>query len=960
MSLLSTTSPYMARGMGVTASGSGFGDPFNDIATTQMPTTMQSALWWSEYIWTINGTYRMAMERIVSYFITDLEIGGDASDDEKKKYEDYLVKKLNVLSFLSILMKDRLCFQGDVKTITRNGVFSLRDLEGQTVDVLSRDGVYRPATFKSFGVQELLEVEFSDGRTILATPDHEWIVLNNSDKEVTVSTKQLKPNYKIERTVAPRPEKNDEYWEGVRHGFIFGDGSLYNKVEDKTTKAAAYFYGKKSQDMLEYFLPFTDNQPNVHENRTILYGFPASYKQLPANEASPSYWYGFVCGFLAADGTVDMHGCAVLTQASRATLEAIEQQLPRIGMCAGPIRSQERTTDLTAYGNYVTGDGVYESTIYYMTLLKRFMQPEDFLRPEHKAKFECKYNPDSNYGKYISIRSVKETGLTEKVYCCQEMETHTFVVGQAILTKNCYGNGFASVLVPFRRYLQCPKTGDMYPLKVVYHNFNFDFSPDFEFIATCPKTGWRGPWQVIDKPREESDQLVLKRWSPHEIEILHDPYTDEVSYLWRIPEHYKRMVKEGNLFHLERVSLQVLEAIKHNKLFRFNPDTIFHMKEPTLAGIRNMGWGLPRSLVNYRQIWYIQVLRRYNEAIALDYVIPFRLITPAPGPGSAAGGVMTQDPMSIYSAGDYRSQIKNMINRRRRDPAAWQVLPFPVNYQMLGADAKQLAPTELITQGYDTLLNETGTPVEFYQGNLSLQAAPVALRLFESTHRQLVTDANNFLQWLVDNISRIMSWELLDCSLKRVTIADDMQKQMSALQLMMGQQLSGTSGLKAIGYDWETEQKLIADEARKQQEMQARMQEEMQQAGFAAEIAKGMNPATQQQGALPQGGGAVQGGGNPPGPDAQSAMGAGGTPVSNYIQTMGPNTPVTPNDLQAAAAQLAQELLGLPESVKDSELRKLKQFNPTLHSIVRAKLDEMRQQMRLQGGAMMQQQQAAQ
>jgi hypothetical protein len=617
--------------MGVTASGSGFGDPYNDIATTQMPTTMQSALWWSEYIWTINGTYRMAMERIVSYFITDLELGGDASDDEKNKYHDYLNKKMNVLSFLSILMKDKLC----------------------------------------------------------------------------------------------------------------------------------------------------------------------------------------------------------------------------------------------------------------------------------------------------------------------------------------YGNGFTSILVPFRRFLQCPKTGDMYPLKVVYENFNFDFSPDFEFVATCPKTGWRGPWVVIDKPREESDQLVLKRWSPHEIEILHDPYTDEVSYLWRIPEHYKRLVREGNLFHLERVSKQVMEAIKHNKLFRFNHDTIFHMKEPTLAGIRNMGWGLPRTLINYRQLWYIQVLRRYNEAIALDYVIPFRLITPAPGPGSAAGGVMTQDPMSIFSAGDYRSQIRNMINRRRRDPAAWQVLPFPVNYQMLGADAKQLAPTELITQGYDTLLNETGTPVEFYQGNLSLQAAPVALRLFESTHRQLVTDANNFLQWLVDGISRIMSWELVDCSLKRVTIADDMQKQMSALQLMMGQQLSGTSGLKAIGYDWETEQKLIADEARKQQEMQARQQEEMQQAGFAAEIAKGMNPMQQQGGAPPQGGGAPpQGGGNPPGPDAQSAMGAGGTPVSTYIQSMGPNVPITPNDLQAAASQLAQELIGLPESVKDSELRKLKQYNPTLHSIVRAKLDEIRQQFRLQGGAMMQQQAA--
>jgi hypothetical protein len=87
-------------------------------------------------------------------------------------------------------------------------------------------------------------------------------------------------------------------------------------------------------------------------------------------------------------------------------------------------------------------------------------------------------------------------------------------------------------------------------------------------------------------------------------------------------------------------------------------------------------------------------------------------------------------------------------------------------------------------------------------------------------------------------------------------------------------------------------------------------------------------------------------------------MGAGNTPVSTYIQSMGQNTPVTPNDLQAAADQLANELLGLPESVKDSQLRQLKQFNPTLHSLVRSKLDEKRNQMKTQGGAMLQQQMA--
>jgi hypothetical protein len=527
----------------------------------------------------------------------------------------------------------------------------------------------------------------------------------------------------------------------------------------------------------------------------------------------------------------------------------------------------------------------------------------------------------------------------------------------------CYGNAFGSVVVPFRRFLLCPKTGDMYPLSVVYNSqqFKFTWNAKFEFIATCPKTGWRGPWEIVDKPESDEEKLKLKRWSPHEIELLHDPYTDDVAYLWRIPDDYKRQIKQGNLYHLERVSQQVILAIKNDQLFRFNEDAIFHMKEPTLAGIKNRGWGLPRSLVNFRQIYYVQVLRRYNEAIALDYVVPFRLITPAARGGGSAGGLPSQDPMMFHNMGDFKAQVKGMINKRRKDPASWQILPFPVNYDMLGGDANKLAPRELMDQGVDTLLNETGTPVELYKGTLSTQAAPTALRLFESTWRSLVQETNALLQWSVNSVSELMNWEKIETSLTPVTIADDMQKQMAALQLMMGQQVSGRTGLKAIGYDWNTEQRLLAEEAQKQQENQARMQEEMEQAGFAAEVAKGVNPmapppaqggpamgqAGSMAGAAAGGGGA---GGAPSGPDMAAA---GGTPVSEYIQTMDPNVPVTPNDLQSAAEALAQQLLGLPEGQKDSELRQLKQFNPTLHALTREKMDDIRRDARMQGGAML-------
>ena len=56
------------------------------------------------------GTYRMAMERIVSYFITDIELGGEASDEEKVKYKDFLNKQVNALPFIGLMMRDRLFY----------------------------------------------------------------------------------------------------------------------------------------------------------------------------------------------------------------------------------------------------------------------------------------------------------------------------------------------------------------------------------------------------------------------------------------------------------------------------------------------------------------------------------------------------------------------------------------------------------------------------------------------------------------------------------------------------------------------------------------------------------------------------------------------------------------------------------------------------------------------------------
>lgn len=526
---------------------------------------------------------------------------------------------------------------------------------------------------------------------------------------------------------------------------------------------------------------------------------------------------------------------------------------------------------------------------------------------------------------------------------------------------DCYGNGFASVLVPFRRHLACPycpkrnRGSSEWALAEVYNNprFAFEFKLP-EFVATCPKCEYRGAFRLEDRPEDDEDRLKIKLWSPHDIEILHDPYTGDTAYLWRIPEDYKLQVKRGNLYHLERVSQEVLKAIQYNQHFRFSDDAIYHMKEPTLSGILNRGWGLPGLLMHFRQVWYVQVLRRFNEAIALDYVIPFRLITPQVRSSSSAAGGMAMDPLMVWNGGEFRNNVLRMIRGRRKDPAQWNVLPFPVEYHMLGGDANKLAPRELLDQGMEQLLNDVGTPVELYKGSLQLQTAPVALRLFEVTHHHRVHMANTFLRWLVRQISQILSWETIDAKLKRVTIADDIERQTLALQLMMSQHVSATTALKQLNYDYKKEQKQLGEEALISAEVQARSQEEMEQAGFAQQVAQGQLPGGPGGGA-PGGGGGAPGGAPAGGGGDLSGVPAGGMataqgPVTAYLASAGPNTPQSPQDMLAVADSIAQQLLGLPEPMKDSELRKLRMANEVLANQVKDRMSKQRQQTRSQAG----------
>src|SRR4051812_2236778 len=81
---------FISSGAWTPSSSSSFPDPFMDMASLSMPETITYALRWCEYLMFANGTYFRALDRVLSYFITEIELSGIDDDDEKQKIDDFL------------------------------------------------------------------------------------------------------------------------------------------------------------------------------------------------------------------------------------------------------------------------------------------------------------------------------------------------------------------------------------------------------------------------------------------------------------------------------------------------------------------------------------------------------------------------------------------------------------------------------------------------------------------------------------------------------------------------------------------------------------------------------------------------------------------------------------------------------------------------------------------------------
>lgn len=516
----------------------------------------------------------------------------------------------------------------------------------------------------------------------------------------------------------------------------------------------------------------------------------------------------------------------------------------------------------------------------------------------------------------------------------------------------CYGNSFVSVIDSFKWMVGCRRKGcgTRYALKEVSDQKNTaTYGWRWSAMAPhlrCRKCGYSGEFDMIHMPDDREDRIKFRFWPPQEIDIDHDLGTGRNIYWWRIPPEYERQIRFGRPWQLENCRPEWFDAIKRGqKRFRFAPNKIFHAHEPTISGYRARGWGLSRTFANAPQLWMINLFHRHNEAFALDYVMPFRVVSPA----SAGKGGATMEPGMAHNIGQFVSDFNRLNRRRRFEPTNWHAFPYPINYQVLGGEAKQLMTPELLQAEYDRLMDGIGAPVELQKQSLQVETLPVSMRIFEASFQFMVHTNNRFVRWAAEEVSSILRWQRVVPTHERVRHADDMQKMMAVLQMASGGNVSLRTALGMLGIDSRMEQRFIMEDAKYMQELQKRQQESDDKESIGDQIAMSGSPlialtqGQQQQGAA----GVQQGPGGAQNFAGAAGMAPGTDQVGQIIQQA--RTTTDPSILWELAHQLAQLLLNSSPQQRAQGLAQAQQAVPTLHASAKEIMEQQRRQAASQG-----------
>jgi len=359
-----------------------------------------------------------------------------------------------------------------------------------------------------------------------------------------------------------------------------------------------------------------------------------------------------------------------------------------------------------------------------------------------------------------------------------------------------YGNSFVSANMKFQRYLKCRSCGESHPIDTIKYTWK-----NFEFHGSCPKCGHMGNFAIDDHYLSNPAYLKFVRWSPENIDLEYDPLTGETTYYYNMPATVRARLVKGNKKALKTTPELFITSLKEKKKIELDSNNLYHFKRHTLAE-EDQGWGKPVVLSALADIWYMQTLRRGNEAIAAEHIVPFRTLFPAP-----TGAI---DPFSQMNLRNWRSKLEEDVRKWKQDPNHIGIFPIPIGTQNIGGDAKMLLVTAELKFLEETIINSLGVPLEFIKGGATWTGSSISLRIVENHFLTYRSQLENFLNhFVIRKAKELVKFPEVKVHFKRLRMADDTETKRFVLELAATNKISLSKVLEEFGINFEEEKENI-------------------------------------------------------------------------------------------------------------------------------------------------------
>lgn len=401
--------------------------------------------------------------------------------------------------------------------------------------------------------------------------------------------------------------------------------------------------------------------------------------------------------------------------------------------------------------------------------------------------------------------------------------------------KFVYGNVFASLYKPFKRLLPCSSCKARTNIRFVDYNLNLD---KLTFSFACPHCKHKSTVKPIDQKILNPALMQLRRWDPKNMDIDYNPVSKATTYYYDIPRDWVSDVRNGSRVMIDTMPIEFLEAMQQRRVFVFSPDAVYHMRMPGPSGFEQQ-WGLPPATAAIRHVFFTEILRRANEAIAMEHITPFRVIYPQ-APGGAG------DPSSLINMAQWKEQVQENYRRFRQNPLQVMLSPAPIGYQSIGGDGRAMLTVPEIQESDKAIVMCMGVPMEFLTGGLGNLRGEAALRQLENQLQTHTDDLNGFAQWAENQTSKFLNRKPIGIKFTPFKMLDDEEKHQYVLTRNQQQKVSDTTADKLFGIDTQQERRQMKEDAIADERMRQEIAREVQKLqGSLAQKAQQMSADSQ-------------------------------------------------------------------------------------------------------------------